>query len=105
MGYIENLARRHKEYYSKDSIVAHLTKVEKELNFKIGLMMSEIDELRHEKKQLEIKVKKLTKEPFKDKKYKEIKSKLQICKFENNILKRENELLKVDCYDGKENKS
>lgn len=94
MEYIERLANRHKEYFSKDAIVSHLIKVEKDLKFKQGVMQSEIDELRHQKKELEKQVKKLMKEPFRDTTYKNIKNKLKICKAENNLLKRENLSLK-----------
>jgi len=94
MGYIDNLAKRHKEYFSKDVIVAHLTKVEADLKFKKGVMQSEMDELRHQKKELEKQIEKLKKEPFRDTTYKNIKNKLKICKAENNLLKRENISLK-----------
>ncbi len=96
MGYIERLAKRHKEFFSKDAIVAHLSKIEADLKINKGIMQSEIDELRHQNKDLKRQVKKLTKEPFRDKTYKEIKNKLKVCKYENHILKKENSLLKQE---------
>jgi hypothetical protein len=62
MGYIDKLAKRHKEHFSKDAIVAHLTKVESKLKIEKGIMMSEIDRLRYENKELRRKVKSLTKD-------------------------------------------
>ena len=93
MGYIDKLAKRHKEFYSKDAIVSHLTKVEAELRIDKGFMQFTIDELRHQNKDLKRQVKKLTEEPFRDKTYKEIKNKLKVFKYENHTLKKENDLL------------
>ena len=60
MDYIERLVLNLKKNYSKDELVAHLMKVEKELKIEKGILQSEVEELKHNNKELKKALKRAT---------------------------------------------
>lgn len=91
--YIERLAYKLKRKYSKDELVQHLTKKQKELEFEIGVLKSEKDELHHKLERFK-KVSNKVKSRFGQTiLYQNIKKELEHLRKQNRKLKIENERL------------